>query len=191
MRVYLTLLCWCVSTLQVPTEEEVTSFLEKCCEVARSMVETRLAATRSAAALSLGIDEYDLDKKFARNCVEERITTLQDKVRLANQQMQGIQGEQTLLHFTLSQLRGQKSNKTALSKDQQVELLLSARRIIQKIMPAPARPASGSVKDTCIDADTLMLQVRPRLSACMREHDLSLKHHSILDCLVCVSASGH
>ena len=155
------------------------------------MVETRLAATRSAAALSLGIDEYDLDKKFARNCVEERITTLQDKVRLANQQMQGIQGEQTLLHFTLSQLRGQKSNKTALSKDQQVELLLSARRVIQKIVPAPARPASGSVKDTCIDADTLMLQVRLRLSACMREHDLSLKHHSILDCLVCVSASGH
>jgi hypothetical protein len=151
----------------------------------------RLVATRSAAALSLGIDEYDLDKKFARNCVEERITTLQDKVRLANQQMQGIQGEQTLLHFTLSQLRGQKSNKTALSKDQQVELLLSARRVIQKIVPAPARPASGSVKDTCIDADTLMLQVRPRLSACMREHDLSLKHHSILDCLVCVSASGH
>jgi hypothetical protein len=151
----------------------------------------RLVATRSAAALSLGIDEYDLDKKFARNCVEERITTLQDKVRLANQQMQGIQGEQTLLHFTLSQLRGQKSNKTALSKDQQVELLLSARRVIQKIVPAPARPASGSVKDTCIDADTLMLQVRLRLSACMREHDLSLKHHSILDCLVCVSASGH
>ena len=66
------------------------------------------------------------------------------------------------------------------AKDQQVELLLSARRIIQKIMPAPARPASGSVKDTCIDADTLMLQVRLRLSACMREHDLSLKHNSIL-----------
>jgi len=43
--------------------------------------------------LSLGIDEYDLDKKFARNCVEERITTLQDKVRLANQQMQRIQQE--------------------------------------------------------------------------------------------------
>ena len=57
------------------------------------MVETRLAATRSAAALSLGIDEYDLDKKFARNCVEQRITTLQDKVRLANQQMQRIQQE--------------------------------------------------------------------------------------------------
>ena len=54
------------------------------------MVERRLAATRSAAALSLGIDEYDLDKKFARNCVEERITTLQDKVRLAHQQMQGM-----------------------------------------------------------------------------------------------------
>jgi hypothetical protein len=37
-------------------------------------VETRLAATRSAAASSLGIDEYDLDKKFASNCVEERIS---------------------------------------------------------------------------------------------------------------------
>jgi len=178
------------------------------------MVETRLAATRSAAALSLGIDEYDLDKKFASNCVSERIKTLQDKVRLAvlnrtwstiarrpdgttalapalPEELQDAFGEQTLLHFTLSQLRGQKSNKTALSKDQQVELLLSARRVIQKIVPAPARPASGSVKDTCIDADTLMLQVRLRLSACMREHDLSLKHHSILDCLVCVSASGH
>ena len=57
------------------------------------MVEMRLVATRSAAALSLGIDEYDLDKKFARNCVEERITTLQDTVRLAHQQMQGIQQE--------------------------------------------------------------------------------------------------
>ena len=108
-----------------------------------------------------------------------------------SEDLQDAFGEQTLLHFTLSQLRGQKSNKTALSKDQQVELLLSARRVIQKIVPAPARPASGSVKDTCIDADTLMLQVRLRLSACMREHDLSLKHHSILDCLVCVSASGH
>jgi hypothetical protein len=90
---YLTLLSLGVSTLQVPTEEEVTSFLEKCCKVARSMVETRLVATRSAAASSLGIDEYDLDKKFARNCVEERIKTLQDKVRLAHQQMQGIQQE--------------------------------------------------------------------------------------------------
>jgi hypothetical protein len=123
------------------------------------MVEMRLVATRSAAALSLGIDEYDLDKKFARNCVEERITTLQDKVRLANQQMQGIQGEQTLLHFTLSQLRGQKSKKTALSEDQQVALLQRARLVIQQIVPAPARPASGSVKDTSIDADTLRLQV--------------------------------
>jgi hypothetical protein len=75
----------------VPTEQEVTSFLDECCEVARSAVETRLAATRSEAASSLGIDEYDLDKKFASNCVEERIKTLQDKVRLAHQQMQGIQ----------------------------------------------------------------------------------------------------
>ena len=75
----------------MPTEQEVTLFLDECCEVARSAVETRLAAKRSAAASSLGIDEYDLDKKFASNCVEERIKTLQDKVRLAHQQMQGIQ----------------------------------------------------------------------------------------------------
>lgn len=91
MLLYLTLLSLGVSTRQVPTEQEVTSFLDECCEVARSAVETRLAATRSAAASSLGIDEYDLDKKFASNCVEERIKTLQDKVRLAHQQMRGIQ----------------------------------------------------------------------------------------------------
>jgi hypothetical protein len=77
----------------VPTEQEVTSFLDECCEVARSAVETRLAATRSAAASSLGIDEYGLDKKFASSCIEARIKTLQEKVRLANQQMQGIQQE--------------------------------------------------------------------------------------------------
>ena len=69
----------------MPTEQEVTSFLDECCEVARSAVETRLAATRSAAASSLGIDEYDLDKKFASNCVEVRIKTLQQNARLANQ----------------------------------------------------------------------------------------------------------
>ena len=75
----------------MPTEEEVTSFLEKYCEVARSMVETRLVATRSAAASSLGTDEYDLDRCFAGNCVEKRIKKLQDTVRLAHQQIQGIQ----------------------------------------------------------------------------------------------------
>jgi len=74
----------------VPTEQEVTLFLDECCEVGRSAVETRLAATRSAAASSLGINESDLDKKFASNCVEERIKTLQDKAQLAHQQMQGI-----------------------------------------------------------------------------------------------------
>jgi hypothetical protein len=68
-------------------------------------------------------------------------------------------GEKTLLDFTLSQLRGQKSKKTALSEDQQVALLQRARLAIQLIVPAPARPASGSVKDTSIDADTLRLQV--------------------------------
>ena len=57
----------------MPTEQEVTSFLDECCEVARSAVETRLAATRSAAASSLGMDEYGLDKKFASNCINERI----------------------------------------------------------------------------------------------------------------------
>ena len=68
-------------------------------------------------------------------------------------------GAKTLLDFTLSQLRGQKSKKTALSEDQQVALLQRARLVIQQIVPAPARPASGSVKDTSIDADTLRLQV--------------------------------
>ena len=75
------------------TEREVTSFLDECCEVARSAVETRLAATRSAAASSLGMDEYGLDKKFASNCINARIKTLQDQARQANQQMQGIQQE--------------------------------------------------------------------------------------------------
>jgi hypothetical protein len=51
-----------------------------------------------------------------------------------------------LLDFTLSQLRGQKSKKTDLSEDQQVALLLRARRVIQLIVPAPARPASGSAR---------------------------------------------
>jgi hypothetical protein len=69
----------------VPTEQEVTSFLDKCCEVARSAVETRLAATCSAVALSLGIDEYGLDKKFASHCIDTRIKTLQQNARLANQ----------------------------------------------------------------------------------------------------------
>jgi len=68
-------------------------------------------------------------------------------------------GAKTLLDFTLSQLRGQKSKKAALSEDQQVALLQRARLAIQLIVPAPARPASGSVKDTSIDADTLRLQV--------------------------------
>ena len=241
----------------MPTEQEVTSFLDECCEVARSAVETRLAATRSAAASSLGMDEYGLDKKFASNCINARIKTLQDQARQANQQMQGIQqeaesavqsgmasaagaaaaadalraeealvqlkledevsrlrmqvkfldavpqqvagfvgagaflkrswsttarrqdgttapapslpvefqvpqddfGQKTLLDFTQSQLRGQRSQKTALSEDQQVALLQRARSVIQLIVPAPARPESGSVKDTSIDTNTLTLQV--------------------------------
>jgi hypothetical protein len=68
-------------------------------------------------------------------------------------------GAKTLLDFTLSQLRGQKSKKQELSEDQQVALLQRARLAIQQIVSAPARPASGSVKDTSIDADTLRLQV--------------------------------
>ncbi len=67
----------------MPTEQEVTSFLDECCEVARNAVDTRLAATRSA---SLGIDEYGLDKKFASNCIDTRFKTLQQNARLANQQ---------------------------------------------------------------------------------------------------------
>ncbi len=74
-------------------------------------------------------------------------------------ELQDVFGENTLLEFTLTQLRGQKSKKTALSEDQQVAMLQCARRVIQLIVPAPARPASGSVKDTYIDADTLRFQV--------------------------------
>ncbi len=48
-------------------------------------METRLAASRSAAASSLGIDEYGLDKKFASNCIDTHIKTLQQNARLANQ----------------------------------------------------------------------------------------------------------
>jgi hypothetical protein len=44
-------------------------------------VEMHLALTRSAAASSLGIDEYGLDKKFASNCIKARIKTL-EKARL-------------------------------------------------------------------------------------------------------------
>ena len=68
-------------------------------------------------------------------------------------------GQKTLLDFTQSQLRGQRSQKTALSEDQQVALLQRARSVIQLIVPAPARPESGSVKDTSIDTNTLTLQV--------------------------------
>jgi hypothetical protein len=39
------------------------------------------------------MDEYGLDKKFASNCINARIKTLQDQARQANQQMQGIQQE--------------------------------------------------------------------------------------------------
>jgi hypothetical protein len=67
----------------VPTEQEVTSFLDECCELARSAVETHLAASRSAFASSLSIDEYGLDKKFANNCIDARIKTLQETARKA------------------------------------------------------------------------------------------------------------
>jgi hypothetical protein len=49
-----------------------------------------------------------------------------------------------------------------------------------KVGDARREGGSGWSEDTSIDADTLRLQVRLRLSACMREHDLSLKHNSIL-----------
>jgi hypothetical protein len=73
------------------------------------------------------------------------------------EELQDVFGENTLLDFTLTQLRGQKSKKTALSEDKQVVLLQRARRVFQRIVPTTARPASGSEKDTSIDADTLRL----------------------------------
>jgi hypothetical protein len=75
----------------VPTEQEVASFLDECCEVARSAVETRLVATRSAFASLLSIHEHCLDKKFASNCNDTRIKTLQEQARLVNQQQQASQ----------------------------------------------------------------------------------------------------
>ena len=75
---------------------------------------------------------------------------------LLSEELKDVFGENTLLDFTLAQLRGQKSKKTALSEDQQVALLQRPRRVIQLIVPAPA---SGSLKDTSIEADTLKLQV--------------------------------
>ena len=39
----------------------------------------------------MGIDEYGLDEKFASNCIEARIKTLQEKARLVNQQHQASQ----------------------------------------------------------------------------------------------------
>jgi hypothetical protein len=76
-----------------------------------------------------------------------------------SQKLQDVFCENTLLDFSLFQLRGQKSKKPVLSEDQQVVLLLRPRRVIQLIVPAPARPSSGCVKDTSIYADTLRLQV--------------------------------
>ena len=87
----------------MPTEQEVESFLDEYCEVCvcvRNTVETLLAVPRSAAASSLGIDEYGLDKKFASNCMEARIKTLQEKARLVNQQHQASQQQ------TVSGLQG-------------------------------------------------------------------------------------
>jgi hypothetical protein len=78
---------------------------------------------------------------------------------LLPEELKDVFGENTLLDFTLAQLRGQKSKKTALSEDQQVTLLQRPRRVIQLIVNAPARPASGSLKETSIEADTLKLQV--------------------------------
>jgi hypothetical protein len=73
------------------------------------------------------------------------------------EELQDVFGENTLLDFTLTQLRCQKSKKTALSEDQQVVLLQRARRVFQLIVPTTACPASGSEKDTSINADTLRL----------------------------------
>lgn len=56
-------------------------------------MEVYLAAHRAAAATSLCIDDYVLDKKFADNCTDERIKELQDSVRLINVQQAADMGE--------------------------------------------------------------------------------------------------
>jgi len=80
----------------------------------------------------------------------------------------GEHGDKTLVEFTMAQLRGQASKKPALSEDQQVELLVRARLVIQQISQAPVRPATGSVKDTEIAPGTLRIQVKACLCcACL------------------------
>ena len=66
----------------------------------RGDVEIRNSLRDQAGSRRLGIDEYGLDEKFASNCIEARIKTLQEKARLVNQQHQASQQQ------TVSGLQG-------------------------------------------------------------------------------------
>ena len=63
---------------QVPTEQEVETFLDACRNTARSAMELHVATLRSVAASSLGIDTYELDETFACTNANPRIKALQD-----------------------------------------------------------------------------------------------------------------
>ena len=92
-----------------------------------------------------------------------------------------------LTDFTLAQLRGQKSKKAALSDEQQIALLQQARHVIQQIVPAPPRPASTSVQDTSIDADTLTHQAKLLLLLLLLLLPLSLHTPSLSRCNLCLT----
>ena len=124
----------------MPTEQEVTSFLDECCEVARSAVETRLAATRSAAASSLGIDEYGLDKKFASNCIDTRIKTLQESAQLVNQQHQasqqqavsGLQGALASAEVVISASEAERAADALSKQALEEEVAAGSRQTLRK-----------------------------------------------------------
>eukprot|EP00802_Teleaulax_amphioxeia_P015033 Tamp_15114.p1 GENE.Tamp_15114~~Tamp_15114.p1 ORF type:complete len:168 (-),score=33.85 Tamp_15114:562-1065(-) len=68
--------CRHIFNVQVPADQQVAVFLCRCRDGVRSAVEQRLASLRGAAASSLGLDEYQLNKKFAVNCTDARVQQL-------------------------------------------------------------------------------------------------------------------
>ena len=68
--------CRHIFNVQVPADQQVAVFLCRCRDGVRSAVEQQLASLRGAAASSLGLDEYQLNKKFAVNCTDARVQQL-------------------------------------------------------------------------------------------------------------------
>ena len=68
--------CRHIFNVQVPADQQVAVFQRRCRDGVCSAVEQRLASLRGAAASSLGLDEYQLNKKFAVNCTDARVQQL-------------------------------------------------------------------------------------------------------------------